>query len=358
MEPQETTMIQGKILVIYIDIDDDLGRVGIETPIVGEEGVRRVIDIASNYLASDSDFNTMVVSYNVYKKLKSNPNNDVEIAFISGSTNGGLKAHTTFASKLEEVLRKVQPIGAVVVYDSPEDESAVPIIQSRIPIYGVERVIVEQSRGVEETYVLFAKYIKKAVSDPKYSRIFLGIPGIALVLIAILSIFNLLSYAGIVLAMLIGVAMLVRGLSIDDAVEKWWENSPIMVISAILSLISLVIALVNGVLISSQFNAKSVEGFSALMLGILPYLAFTVVILAVGKMVSRLISRDLRVWHDILSLSTIIVGYYIISGVLRQLELGKYELSLQLVYELIVSSIVLISIYVGLSHLEKRFTYE
>lgn len=40
MEPQETTMIQGKILVIYIDIDDDLGRVGIETPIVGEEGVR------------------------------------------------------------------------------------------------------------------------------------------------------------------------------------------------------------------------------------------------------------------------------------------------------------------------------
>ncbi|MEM4076368.1 MAG: DUF373 family protein, partial [Metallosphaera sp.] len=165
-----------KTAIIYIDIDDDLSRVGITTPVIGEKQAKEAIESSSRFLAQDSDFNTMVSAFNTFLNMKEK-GEDVEIVFVAGSQRGGLDAQMTLSKQVDEVIRSVKPDQAILVYDSPEDAKAIPLIESRLKIVGIERIIVEQHRGVEETYILLGKYIKKLATERRYSRLFLGVPG-------------------------------------------------------------------------------------------------------------------------------------------------------------------------------------
>ncbi len=59
-----------RTVVIYVDWDDDLGKLGIQTPLIGEESVKSAIFKFMEYNPEDSDLNTMIVALNIYKKLK------------------------------------------------------------------------------------------------------------------------------------------------------------------------------------------------------------------------------------------------------------------------------------------------
>lgn len=345
-----------KTAIIYIDIDDDLGKIGIASPVIGEEEVRKAIEIASEAIPDDSDFNSMVVAYNIYKKLKKE-NNDVEIVFIAGSTRGSLEAQRKISQELEEVIKKVNPEDAIVVYDSPEDGKALPILESRLKISGVERVIVEQHRGVEETYILLAKYIRKILDEPRYSRLFLGVPGLILLITSILAISGLSAYVAPSALLIIGIAMIVRGFSIDEMIEKWWENSTIMFIVAILSLTSLIVGIINSYIafqtVSQTVKDNGLYLFANVTLSILPYLTFSGIILFSGKAISKAIDKNVRLLNDVIKILAIILFYYIISYILKNIEEGIYTIQIQSIYYLILSSIALIFVYVVLGLLEK-----
>ncbi|BCU68350.1 hypothetical protein HS7_17870 [Sulfolobales archaeon HS-7] len=347
--------MENKLLVIYVDIDDDLGAFGISTPVIGSENVKKVIDVASKVMPTDSDFNTMVVALNTFDKLKAE-GRQAEICIIAGSEKGGIEAQLSFGEKLDEVIRKVSPSGAIVVFDSPEDEKALPIIQSRLPIAGIEKVIVEQSKGVEETYALLARYIKKALTEPRFSRIFLGVPGIILLVLSLMELLGLLRYGTIVVLFIIGIAMIIRGLSIDDIFEKWWENSPIMVTSAILAGIAIIVTIVEGLTIGYQLHVVNSVTVAAFTLNILPLIMLTLIILIAGKAISRFLEKNVKIWHDVLQIATIIVGYYVIAEVLRQVELQTTILTYQVIFTLVISSILISSIYGVLSRVEKRIS--
>ncbi|MEM0373164.1 MAG: DUF373 family protein [Sulfolobaceae archaeon] len=340
-----------KKLVIYVDIDDDLGKIGLKTPIIGEKEVEKAISIASEKIPTDSDFNTLVVSYNIYKQLK-NSGDSVEIALISGDQKGGIESQLKFSERLDYVLNIVHPEeGVVVVYDSPEDAKTLPIIQSRVKVIAIERVLVEQYRSVEETYALLGKYIRKALSDPRYSRIFLGVPGLILALSAILSLLNLSNYAVPSILFVIGVVMIIRGLRIDEMIESWWENSSIMVVSAILSLASVIVGLINVYLSYQQVRILSLNLFADLMLTFLPYGVFSIIVLFVGKAIIRAIERNIKIWHDVLNSIAVILIYFVIVSFLDSLK--QNVITIQPFISLIASAIILISVYILISLIEK-----
>lgn len=349
-------MRMAKKIVIYIDIDDDLGAIGIVTPVVGEEAARKAIDIASRKIPTDSDFNSMVVAFNTYLDLKEK-GEDAEIAFLAGSQNKSLDAHLRLTKELEEVIGITRAEETIVVYDSPDDETALPIIQSRIRVSGIQRVIVEQYRSVEETYILLGKYLKKAITEYKYSRIFLGAPGILLILVAILSILKLYAYVYPAVLFILGSALVVRGLKIDEKIEIWWENSTIMVISAVISAISATLGIVSMALsypsIIKIETTQVAIAYSLLIL--LPYLTFSILVLLGAKAISKALNKDFRVFHDILGIIIVVIVYAILFNILKTIEIEQNFaiISVQPLINLIVSTGVLISIYIVLTIVEK-----
>ncbi|WP_369609854.1 DUF373 family protein [Sulfurisphaera javensis] len=344
-----------KILIIYVDIDDDLGKIGVDTPAIGEEKVKKAIEIASETIPTDSDFNTMVVAYNIYKKLRKE-NNNVEIAFISGSEKSNVESQIDFAKKLDKAIEITNAEEAIIVYDSPEDAKAIPIIQSKLKVIGIERVIVEQYRGVEETYVLLGRYIRKAISDPRFARIFLGVPGIILIIIGIFSLLNLTIYATPAILIVVGLALLVRGLRIDEYIEQWWENSTIMVIAAIISIISTIIGIVEGYYVGITIKVYDVSSVFEILTVILPFIVFAVVVLFGAKAISKVMNKDIKVWHDIFRIISIIIIYYMIVLISKNFEENIIGVQLQTMYTLSIITMVLVSLYVVFSIIEKRLT--
>jgi putative membrane protein len=73
------------------------------------------------------------------------------------------------------------------------------------------------------------------VEDPRYSRPLLGIPGILLIVLVILSFYNLLALTWLVFLVILGGALLVKGFGVDRAVKsvvKWardYEPPPVPV---------------------------------------------------------------------------------------------------------------------------------
>ncbi|BFI74146.1 hypothetical protein YN1HA_2440 [Sulfurisphaera ohwakuensis] len=348
-------IIMSKILIIYVDIDDDLGKIGLETPIIGEERVKKAIDIASETIPTDSDFNTMVVAYNIYKKLRKE-NNDVEIAFISGSERSNIEGQIEFSRKLDEAIKTTNAEEAIIVYDSPEDAKAIPIIQSKLKVIGIERVLVEQYRGVEETYALLGRYIKKAISDPRFARIFLGVPGIILITIGIFSLLNLTVYATPAILIIIGLALLGRGLRIDEYIEQWWENSTIMVIAAIISLISTIVGIIEGYYVGASIKLYDLSSIFIILTTILPFIVFAIIVLFGAKAINKVMNRDIKVWHDIFRIIAVIIIYYMMVLISKNLEENVIGVQLQTMYTLSVITLVLVSLYIVFSIIEKHIT--
>lgn len=344
-----------KILVIYVDIDDDLGKIGLSTPIIGEEKVAKTINIASESIPTDSDFNTMVVAYNIYKKLKKE-SMDVEIAFISGSEKNTIESQIDFSRKLDEALSVTKAEEAIIVYDSPEDAKAIPIIQSKLKVIGIERVLVEQYRGIEETYALLGRYIKKAITEPRFARLFLGVPGLILVVLGIFSILNLTAYATPSILIIVGVALLARGLRIDEYIEQWWENSTIMVIAAIISLISVILGIIEGYYVATSIREISdVASIIGILTSMLPFVAFSIIVLFGAKAVNKIINKDIiKIWHDIFKIISVIIIYYMVVIISKNFEGNILQLQLQTMYTLTIITSVLVALYLIFSVIEKH----
>ncbi|MGZ4904177.1 MAG: DUF373 family protein [Halobacteriota archaeon] len=202
-------------LVLCIDRDNDLGsKAHIPGPIIGRSAS---LDAAMQLgLADpeDSDVNAVFDGIRIYDDLKAQ-HVDVEIALISGNADIGLKSDQILSQQLDVVLTKVKATSAVVVSDGAEDEYVLPIVQSRIKLDGVKRVVISQSESLESTYYT----IKKLFDDPKIANtIFIPI-GLILILFAIFSFAQHPEGALIVISAFIGIFLLFRGLGLDDVLE-------------------------------------------------------------------------------------------------------------------------------------------
>src|SRR4030043_1881847 len=96
---------QKKILILCVDRDDDLEKkAGVKTPVIGR---KKNLEAAIKLALSDPeepDANAMFEAMRTYDKLKdeSKPEEDFEIAAISGSEIGGVTADRKTAGELKQ----------------------------------------------------------------------------------------------------------------------------------------------------------------------------------------------------------------------------------------------------------------
>lgn len=206
-------------LVLVIDIDDDLGYAGISTPVIGSDDVERVAIRYAKTNPEDSDVNALFAGLKLLEELRAQGGN-VEIAVVAGDPVNTVEAHRKVLEQIGLVMDELAARGCgnveiVLVSDGAEDETVIPIIQGRFKIVAVKRVVVTQHVGVETTYIVLGRMIKKAMFEPRFSKYFLGVPGLMILILGMLAITNLLSYAIEVGAVLLGGAMIVRGFGLE-----------------------------------------------------------------------------------------------------------------------------------------------
>ena len=207
-------------LVICIDRDDDLGeKAKVLSPIIGrEDNINAAVKLASAD-PEDSDTNTIFGGIKVLDDLLSR-GIDAEIVTFAGDKNIGVISDQKIAQQLEDILDKIDAKSAIFISDGAEDETLVPIVQSRIKIDSVKRIVVMQSANLESTYYI----LKNAFNDPKISQTFFVPLGLASVIYAVFLLANYPEGAVIGILAAVGLYMLYRGFGLDDTFAMFGEN--------------------------------------------------------------------------------------------------------------------------------------
>ncbi len=224
---------QKRIIVLCVDRDGDIGaKAHVKTPVIGrKENLEAAVTLALSD-PEEPDANAMFEAVRIYDRLKgeANPKETLEIATIAGSELGGVGADRKIAAELGQLLNSFPASEVILVVDGYSDEAVLPLVQSRVPVSSVSRIVVKHSESIEETAALFSRYLKMIVNNPRYSRFMLGVPGILVLIAGILWMFNLLSVFWIVFIFVLSAILVIKGFGADKAAKDFYgwvkEYSP------------------------------------------------------------------------------------------------------------------------------------
>jgi putative membrane protein len=226
--------IQKRILILCVDRDGDLeSKAGIKTPLMGRTAN---LDSAVTLALRDPeepDANAMFEAVRLHDRLQSEkkPGEIFEVATISGSELGGVGADRKLVAELGSLLDSFNASEVILVTDGYTDEAVLPLVQSRVPVSSIRRIVIKHSESIEETAALFSRYLKLIWENPRYARVALGIPGLLLFIYAVLSIVGVSSTTYLVAIILVlGSVLLIKGFGVDRGAKnlyKWTrEYSP------------------------------------------------------------------------------------------------------------------------------------
>ncbi|MCX6815010.1 MAG: DUF373 family protein [Candidatus Aenigmarchaeota archaeon] len=203
-----------KILVLNVDRDNDIGqKISVKGPIIGRDSVLKTgIDMGLKDPES-SDFNGIFQTVKVYDEMRKQYN--VEIAIITGDRDVGIKSDRIIGEQLKSVLSRFEANFAVLVTDGSEDERVMPVIQSRVPILSVKRVVVRQADQLQSVYFKVKDFVHETLEYPKVSRLLFGIPAVVLIIYAIFGFEGWRLILGVV-----GVYLFIRGFKLDTYVLR------------------------------------------------------------------------------------------------------------------------------------------
>ena len=208
-------MSASRTLVLNVDRDDDIGfKADIVSPVIGRDACLDAAIRLALADAEDSDVNAIFQTIATYDRLKKE-GEDVEIAIIGGNHFRFVEGDRKIGRELSSIISKAEITDCIVITDGGEDEYILPIIQSRIPVTSVQRVVVNQMPNLEGTYYI----IKKVISDPKMSKVFLVLPGLVLLLYAICYALNRPEIATMLMAAAVGGYCLYKGFALDELLK-------------------------------------------------------------------------------------------------------------------------------------------
>ena len=253
VEKDVNASTSNKLLVICVDRDNDIGeKAGIITPVIGRDSC---IDAAQRLALEDpedADSNSMFSAIKTYEDLISK-GYQVEVVIVAGIKERGVQADEKILIEIKKILEVFSANGAVIVSDGEDDESVIPVIQNVLPVVSVQRVVMKVSRSVEYSYAVFGKYLKMLAYDSKYSKFFLGVPGILLLIGGVATIFGYTAEIFAVLVSILGAAFLIRAFDIDRAWANLTKPTPMgfirifTMVAGILLILSSVPAGINSV---------------------------------------------------------------------------------------------------------------
>jgi len=209
-------MAAGRTLVLSVDRDDDIGwKAKVESPAIGRAACLKAANTLALVDPEDSDINAIFSAVRIYDELTAK-GEEVAIAVVAGNHFHMIDGDRRIAASLEQVIKETQATNCILVTDGAEDEYVIPIIQSRIPVSSIRRVIVNQMPNLEGTYYI----LKKFLDDPKVARMVFIPLGLAMLLYAIAYLLDYPGVATIIVVGVIGAFLLYKGFGLDETVHS------------------------------------------------------------------------------------------------------------------------------------------
>ncbi|MFT4883040.1 MAG: putative membrane protein, partial [Natronomonas sp.] len=198
-------------LVVCVDREGGLGHDG---PIVGWEAIQALVTDVGVDDPEDSRVNCLLETLRVARDLRDGGEEAV-VAVVSGGGDG-VNSDRTVARQTDQLVADYEPGSAIVVTDSASDERLIPIIESRVQVDAVDRVVVRQSHDIQSTYYL----LKQFLADEELRGTVLVPIGAALLAFPVLLLLaDSVAVALSAIAAVIGTFLLYKGLGIDDFVS-------------------------------------------------------------------------------------------------------------------------------------------
>ncbi len=322
VEKDVNASTSNKLLVICIDRDNDVGeKAGIITPVIGRDACIEAAQRLALEDPEDADSNSIFAAIKTYEDLISK-GYKAEVITVAGVKSRGVQADEKILAETKKVLEKFSANGAVIVSDGEDDESVIPVIQNVLPVVSVQRVVMKVSRSVEYSYAVFGKYLKMIAYDSKYSKFFLGVPGILLLIGGVATVAGYTAEITAVLISILGGAFLIRAFDIDRAWSNWAKPTPVgfirifTMVAGILLILSSVPAGIDSIdekLLDSEaeilsvFSNKIIVG--QFVSGVLPILWVGLGAIFAGILLSNWMGGIPRQISDILRIVVLIALY-------------------------------------------------
>jgi len=311
-----------RLIVICVDRDNDIGeKTGLTTPIIGRNSCIEAAQRLALEDPEDADSNSIFYAIKTYEDLVSK-GYQTEVITVAGVKDRGVHADEKIAMEIKKVLEIFSANGAVIVSDGEDDESVIPIIQNVIPVVSVQRVVMKVSRSVEYSYAVFGKYLKMIAYDSKYSKFFLGVPGILLLIGGIATVVGYTAEIFAVLVSILGGAFVIRAFDIDKAWSNWAKPTLpgfVRIFTLTVGLILILVSITAGItvidpnlissdleLINTVTNPKIIGQFVS---GALPFLWIGIGTFFGGMLLSNWFSGSLRTITDTLRIVVLVSLY-------------------------------------------------
>lgn len=232
-----------KILVLVVDLDDDVGAIGVKTPVLGYKDILETTIRFGLNRPDDSDLNALFKALQLYERL-SKEGYCVDVALVSGFKGDPFKSFTKITNELSTLKEETGFTHIYFVSDGAVDENVLPIVSNYGRVVGVERSLVEQHRGVEETYILLGRYIKKAFTEQPYVKYFLGVPGLIIFAYLTLNLLGLGKFIFEFSLLVFSILMIGVGFGIADKIRDYWRASVFSGILLVMSISLLIYCLI------------------------------------------------------------------------------------------------------------------
>ena len=322
VEKDVSASTSNRLLVICVDRDNDVGeKAGIITPVIGRDACIEAAQRLALEDPEDADSNSIFAAIKTYEDLISK-GYQAEVITIAGVKSRGVQADEKLLEETKKVLEKFPANGAVIVSDGEDDESVVPVIQNILPVISVQRVVMKVSRSVEYSYAVFGKYLKMIAYDTKYSKFFLGVPGILLLIGGIATVVGYTTEITAVLISILGGSFLIRAFDIDRAWSNWAKPTPMgfirifTMVAGVLLILSSIPAGINSIdvkLLESETEILSVFSNKVIIgqfvSGVLPILWIGLGAIFAGMLLSNWIGGIPRQISDILRIVVLVSLY-------------------------------------------------
>ncbi len=226
-------------LVVCVDRTDDIGRkTGLSTPVAGWEAVRSLVTDVGLADPEDSSVNSMLEALRVARDLR-NDGEDALVAVVSGGGGDSVVgADRSVAQQLDDLIDQYDLDSAIVVIDSAGDERLVPIVESRVRVDSVDRVVVRQARDIESTYYL----LKQFLADEELRQTVLVPVGFALVVFPILALAVGPAVGLATITAATGLFLLYKGFAVDELATAFAGQLREAVYSGQVSVVTYVVA--------------------------------------------------------------------------------------------------------------------
>ncbi|MBX0293655.1 DUF373 family protein [Haloarcula nitratireducens] len=279
-------------LVVCIDRNSPVAD---EYPVVGRQAVESMITETGVEDPEDSRVNCLLEGLRVAEDLETSGDDPV-VAVVGGGSDA-VGSDRKIADQTESLVAEYEPESAVVVVDSAEDERLVPIIESRVRVDAVDRVVVRQARDIESTYYL----LKQFLADEELRKTVLVPIGLAMLAFPLLLIvLDSTTIAVGAIAAAFGVFLIYKGLGIDAYLSRLPSQTREALYSGQVSLVTYVVAAGLSVvgMFAGALEISPVDSSSPFLLAnrflfeSVPWLTAAALAASLGRLLDELLERE------------------------------------------------------------------